>query len=166
VSAEIWAQIPAAPDYQASSTGRIRRASSARALSLNTISRGYRAVCLMIDGRRATKTVHALVCAAFNGPRPVGHEAAHWDGDRLNNRSENLRWATPLENRQDSFRHGVVARGERHGLAKLSAKDVAAIRSEYRPGVRGHGQHSLAKKYGVRQATVWKIINNLNWRGC
>lgn len=39
--------------------------------------------------------VHILVAEAFLGPRPGGmEECRHLDGDKLNNRADNLRWGT------------------------------------------------------------------------
>lgn len=43
--------------------------------------------------------VHRLVALAFHGPRPSsGHVVDHIDTNRHNNRVENLRWVTRLEN--------------------------------------------------------------------
>ena len=48
-----------------------------------------------------------LVVLAFLGPPPFpGAHAAHFDGDKLNNRLSNLRWASPAENEADKRRHG------------------------------------------------------------
>jgi hypothetical protein len=43
--------------------------------------------------------VHQVVCTAFNGPEPEPHMVVdHIDTNRCNNRPENLRWLTRLEN--------------------------------------------------------------------
>jgi hypothetical protein len=43
--------------------------------------------------------VHRIVCTAFNGPPPTDqHVVDHIDTNRANNRPENLRWLTKLEN--------------------------------------------------------------------
>lgn len=43
--------------------------------------------------------VHRIVCTAFNGPAPTEqHVVDHIDTNRQNNRPENLRWLTRLEN--------------------------------------------------------------------
>lgn len=43
--------------------------------------------------------VHRIVCTAFNGPPPTDqHVVDHIDTNRANNRPENLRWLTRLEN--------------------------------------------------------------------
>lgn len=43
--------------------------------------------------------VHQVVCSAFHGPEPEPHMVVdHIDTNRCNNRTENLRWLTRLEN--------------------------------------------------------------------
>ena len=43
--------------------------------------------------------VHQIVCTAFHGPEPYPHMVVdHIDTNRCNNRPENLRWLTRLEN--------------------------------------------------------------------
>jgi hypothetical protein len=43
--------------------------------------------------------VHRIVCSAFSGPPPVkSHVVDHIDTNRANNRAENLRWVSRLEN--------------------------------------------------------------------
>lgn len=56
--------------------------------------------------------VHHLVLEAFVGPRPVGLEALHGDGNPANNNVDNLRWGTRRENLYDAVAHGV------HGMAR------------------------------------------------
>lgn len=41
-------------------------------------------------GRSQPARVHELVAEAFNGPTPAGMEVYHLDGDRRNNRLDNL----------------------------------------------------------------------------
>jgi len=51
-------------------------------------------VYIRIKRRRRTyePSVGRLVLAAFVGPCPAGHRAAHLDGNPLNNRLANLAW--------------------------------------------------------------------------
>jgi hypothetical protein len=77
-----------------------------RVLKPGVNDRGYLVVILAdtFNGRRATKKVHRLVCEAFNGAPPEGHEVAHNDNDKFNNVPANLRWATHYDNIQDLVR--------------------------------------------------------------
>jgi hypothetical protein len=110
------------------------------------------------------KKVHHLVLEAFVGPRPTPkHQAAHWDGNPLNNAAANLRWATAKENIADKYRHDRVTRtqGDIDGMAKLTAGQVQDIRKRYAAG--GVRQRELGDEYGVCQSHISAIINRVNW---
>ena len=63
---------------------------------------------------RARPKVHHLVAAAFIGPRPAGMVICHNDGNRNNNRAENLRYDTQANNIADMHNH----RGGHHNSLK------------------------------------------------
>lgn len=66
-----------------------------------TIVNRYLTAQLFTGRRFRAGRIHILVCEAFNGLRPEGMEAAHRDGNRLNNSAYNLYWASPKENKRD-----------------------------------------------------------------
>src|SRR5260221_14355915 len=106
--AEIWLPIQDCPGYEISNFGRVR---SLDGLFWMRRGRGYwqkrkgkilkpwlsgdQTKHLTLDlGVGNPRKVHILVCNAFHGPKPSpDHEVAHGDGDSMNNRSGNLRWA-------------------------------------------------------------------------
>ena len=130
-------------------------------LKTNPPTKRHVAVELCIDGVAHSRLVHRLVLEAFIGPCPDGMEGCHEDGDPTNNALTNLRWDTPKGNKADSFRHGTVAIGERHGKAKLTAEIVRAIRDEFATGTVT--QTELAKKYGVSRGTIQFVIARKVW---
>lgn len=79
-----------------------------RVLRPYTDWKGYELVNLLNMGAGKTTRVHRIVLAAFVGPCPEGHEALHRDGNPSNNRLENLRWGTSLENMADKVKHGTM----------------------------------------------------------
>ena len=162
---EEWRTIEAFPDYAVSNRGLIKRIRPdpkgriRRGFRQGTVtSRGYRQITLWRDGVQSCAMVHRLVCIAFHGMPPTPeHHAAHNDGDSLNNLSSNLRWATAVENEYDKQAHGTVARGERQGIAKITASDVQAIRSDSR------SQRAIAADYGVTQANISSLVRRKSW---
>lgn len=103
--------------YEVSNLGRVRSTDRYRSdddypltgrmmRQVNT-GDGRKGVTLYIDGLGTRYLVHRLVLTTFVGPCPEGSEACHGDGDPTNNRLDNLRWGTHLENEADKKRHGT-----------------------------------------------------------
>lgn len=115
---------------------------------------GYGRVQSRKVGNRGT---HVVACAAANGPRPAGMDAAHSCGVRLCFNPGHLSWKTRKENEADKILHGTSLHGERNPGTELTAADVAAIRSSTLL------QRELADMYGVRQGTISRIINQKRW---
>lgn len=119
-------------------------------------------VGLTKNGKQYQFRVCRLVLTVFVGPCPDGMQACHFpDRDPANNRLENLRWGTPTENQADRKYHGTDIRGEDQGLAKMTEFLVRNLRVDV---LNGMTQRSAAIKYGIRQSTVWAIVNFKTWR--
>ncbi len=155
MSEEVWRDIPGYGGvYQASTLGRIRVVRVLRAGH----SRGRLTVALSKKRRARSFHVHTLVALTFLGPRPKGRVVAHGDGDAMNNRPANLRYATQRENYEDSVRHGTAYTGARHWKAKLTDHAVTAIRAACGE------QASIAEEHGIAQCTVSQIKSRRRWR--
>lgn len=119
-------------------------------------SGGYSLVKLSRDRKKTNQYVHRLVAAAFCGP-PTGAEVLHHDGDKTNNSAENLSWGSRADNVADRKRLGEFARGERHGHAKLTSKDVLAAREDSRT-------HAVvAAELGVSRGLIRMIRERRVW---
>lgn len=74
----------------------------------------YLTVSLYRDGGQTNRRLHTLVLEAFVGPRPMPDmDACHNNGDKDDNRVENLRWDTKSANAQDSLAHGSNAEAKK-----------------------------------------------------
>lgn len=68
---------------------------------------GYKNVVLTKNGKRKTYLVHRLVGQAFI-PNPNNYpQIDHIDGNRLNNKVNNLEWVTAKENMNEAVRIGL-----------------------------------------------------------
>ena len=122
---------------------------------------GYLRVGSRVRGHKWQAFVHTLVLKAFVGSRPDGLVAAHLDGDKLNNRVENLAWVTYQENSDHMRQHGTILRGEDNPHADLTNTQVSSMRALLRLGAR---QAGLARLCGVTENTISLIALGKTWR--
>jgi len=164
--------VPGFPDYSITKDGQIwskpRISAQKHKIGgqwLKPRSRvGYLAVELYINSRSYTCNIHRLVLETFIGPCPEGMECRHLNGNKQDNRLENLKWGTHSKNQYDAVQHQthVDNRGEKHGLAKLTEQDVRMIIYMYRTGL--FLQREIAEIYNVFQNTISRIITGKRWR--
>ena len=109
---ELWKSLEEYKGIRVSSIGRIWKAANKsrkeRILTEFPKDRdGYCRVSVQkLDGTWTSQPVHRLVAKAFI-PNPDNKQAVnHIDGNRQNNRIENLEWVTPKENVIHSVRFG------------------------------------------------------------
>jgi hypothetical protein len=158
-SVETWKDIVNFPGYAVSSLGRIFSAKSNKILSFNQKVR-YQLVILHSDGLRFTRTVHRLVMESFElRPSVKGRwQVNHKNGNRHDNRLENLEWVTPSQNAQHAVDTGIMNNrrklmserfsGVNNPNAKLTSENVQYIIDSK------ESRSELAKRFGVTSATI------------
>ena len=151
--------------YKVDENGNVFSVRNNKLLKRMMFPSGYEYVHLC-NGKGKTKLfrVHRLVAETFI-PNPNNlPEVNHKDGDKLNNNVKNLEWCTNLENMRHSIETGLrTVKDENNPSAKLTAKDVENIRKEYIPKSKEFGTVALARKYGVTNVMIGKIIRNECW---
>jgi len=159
---EDWRPIDGWP-YEVSNLGRIRRSPTANIAPGRIVrpTREYVRVGLQKPGKRGKFLVHLLVAQAFLEARPRGWTANHKNGDKDDNRAENLHWLTRNENQRHAYAFGLAGVGEDAPRAKLTDEQVREIRREYQG--RWGEQTATAKRYGVSQSLVTKIVRGEVW---
>lgn len=169
-----WKPIPGIEGYEASDDGQIRSVSrvtirsngtrlSVRGCTLKPVA-NPRTRYLMVQcgrGPNRCRYVHDLVLRAFHGERPEGCTASHLNGDRSDNRAENLAWESHKANCKRKSDHGTQVKGGAHYLAKLDAKAVLQMRSQY-TGKYGEIRQ-IARTYGVADKTAGDAIKGKTW---
>ena len=161
---EIWKPVPQFPDYEVSNLGNVRsykRAGEPKSLIPAKSCNNYLSVCLRAGNRNHTRNIHRLVLTAFVGECPEGSECRHLDGNKQNNRLDNLEWSTHEINCQDQITHGTSLRGTRQHLAKLTDRKVRIAR----------GLHKLdwtiariSRLMGVTACTMRDAIVGNTWK--
>jgi hypothetical protein len=88
-----WAVIEEFPDYLISSEGDVVNKHSGRWMHLSETAHGVVKVGLVLSGKQHTRSVKVLVAENFvPGQDEVFDTPVHLNGDRTNNRADNLAW--------------------------------------------------------------------------
>ena len=107
---EEWRDIVGYPNYSISSYGRVYSHKRNIILVPFYDNWGYPRVTLNNEYGPCTKSIHKLVANAFIPNIHNKPEINHIDGDKDNNRYDNLEWVTRSENELHAFRTGLNRR--------------------------------------------------------
>ncbi len=155
-----WRYVPGRDDYLVSSDGEVlslsRRWRQPRVVRGALDRNGYHRV--KVAGQRVF--VHRLVAEAFLGPQPDGHEVAHLDGDRTNNRLSNLAWVTHTENMAHQKEHGTALLGERNPQSRYCEADVLRVLAL---SAQGLTDTQISGRTGVSRSTVQRMRTRRAW---
>ena len=100
-------------EYEVSNIGRVRSMKRyygmvGRIMPQTIQRKGYYAVTFHMNNKAYCRKVHRLVIEAFK-PNPDNlHCINHIDGNKLNNRIDNLEWCTYQQNMQHAVRTGLT----------------------------------------------------------
>lgn len=153
--------------YEASSHGNIRSVDKigVRGMGVNKLRKGkvlkqresatgYLRVNIMVEGKHKTVSSHRIVCSAFHGAPPYEKaQVNHKDGNKKNNKPDNLEWCTGAENQRHAIDTGL----------KVSPVGMESKITKYAyigESCAGHKVILIGKKAiyenGFDQAGVWR----------
>ena len=105
--------------------------------------------------------IHTLVAKVFIGERPDGLVIRHLDGNKYNNRVDNLSYGTVQQNHEDVVIH-QTHRHENNGRALLSKRCVMAIK--YLHTKKLVRSTDLARAFDITDSAICAIIKGRNWK--
>lgn len=160
----MWKTIQNETNYEVSSEGQVRNKQTKQIKSLRYSNKGYARVTLYPSGK--TYSVHRLVAENFIINPDNYPSVNHKDGNKANNRLENLEWCTPKQN----TRHAIDV------IKTMSTADWSGIRNpehkldyglvySIKFGLLGQlSNFQLEKMLGVQEETIRRIKVNELWK--
>ena len=112
---------------------------------------GYPIVTL---AKRKRYYVHALVLEVFSSSRPSSsHDVNHINGDKKDNRLENLEWVTRSENIRHAMAFGLCNK-------TIDPSLLPEIRQRFEAG---ENRYELARLFGISRTHLYRIGKNKCW---
>lgn len=135
---EVWTKL-AGYNYEISSSGEVRNYTTKHVLRQGLDRRGYYRVSFS-RGKRGTQIIkfpHRLVAETYIINEENKPQVNHKDGNKLNNRIENLEWVTPEENTKHAIETGlfdVKENTERATKASLKITSIPIVVEDLKEG--------------------------------
>lgn len=167
---EIWKDIPGYSGYQASNQGRLRSLNYKRTGTVKVLKpaddKGYQKTMLKrdIDGKIHSIRVHSMVMLAFKGERPDDMEIDHVNGDKADNKLDNLEYVSHSLNVQRAFDLGLALgqRGETNGMSVYSENYIKEVRLKVKERKDSLGRFwkrkEFASELGITELQLRHII--------
>lgn len=150
---EIWKECVDAIGYEVSNLGRIR-IKDTKQLVRTFLSYGYQRFSMK---RIKNILVHRLVAKAFI-PNPNNYEVVnHKNGDKHDNRVENLEWCT----KEYNFEHAINVLGRK--IRKLTYEQAEKIREDVLAG-KYKNLREIARDYGVGITCINNLLANHTYK--
>jgi hypothetical protein len=177
---EIW--VPAKDVegyYEVSNMGRLKRCPrlSRNSANKNTFryygerirslnyknKKKYINITLSIEGKDIYKQMHKLVLSSFIDPPFEKAVVNHKNGNKHDNRLENLEWVTQRENNIHARKLGLTkpALGEQSGKTYLTNEEVIEIVKLRKTGL---SYKDIAKKFNSTVKNVGDICRGRTWK--
>ena len=124
---------------------------------------GYRRVTFCLNNQTKRLFVHRIMAFTFlEKPDTSKKIVRHLDGDKANNRADNLAWGTHRENEVDKELHGTKRMGENINTSKLKPSDVLKMRYRYSIGHSSKEIHVDFKQVCI--SSIRNILSGRTWK--
>ena len=134
--------------------------SSNRILNHSVARNGYKKVCLRVNGKTYTKSIHRLLAIQFID-NPMNLPCVnHKDGNKLNNSLDNLEWVSYSSNSLHAYEDKLTipARGaDRSNLSEIDVLSIVKMKKD------GETLKSISSKFGVSASTISDIVIGRTW---
>ena len=153
--------------YAVSDDGSVWSYKTDKWLKPATTSKGY--ACVRLNGK--TQSVHRLVAKAYCDKPEGCDQVNHINGDKQDNRAENLEWVTMSQNHKHAFATGLRKPSDvqREAVRQQGFKNRRFTMDEVRYMRRMFNefdftQTAIAKVFKASQQTINYIVNNKTYQ--
>ncbi len=118
------------------------------------------------NGKRTARCVHKLVAQHFLEQKEDDIAVIHLDYDKLNNKAENLKWATKKEKEKHQFSNPEFKNRKQKNNKnhyKLTENKVRLIKRKLSDPNRKTRIKMIAKQFGVSEMQLYRIRSGENW---
>lgn len=161
---EIWEDVPGyVGRYEISNYSRVKSSIKRKSVILKrTLSFGRCKVALVDRyGRKKFFNPGRLAATCFLRPPLENEVLIYRDGNRMNDQSGNVYWATRQSVNKDTVKRAPRLSGERNGMALISSNDVKSIRANKEKGMT---YKEISQKYKVSVPCIQKIVERRSWK--
>jgi hypothetical protein len=168
ITDEKWKFVPGTEDlYMISNYGRVKSfcGNSKGKLLKQSDTKGFKTVCIRVNGKRKTVLVHKLTAESFVQKASDHDMVVHLDWNKGNNYFKNLKWV----NRDEGYARILTRLHERNRNnprkrkvtnSKLAIKDIEVLKSMLERGVK---QKVIAQLFCISEMQVSRIKRGENW---
>lgn len=154
VKCEVWKRYKKT-DYDISSFGNVRSRVTGKVLvNRQTNSCGYCRIQLVIDGKHRRLFIHRMVAEAFLKNKQHKTQVNHINGNKKDNRLENLEWCTPSENQL----HVRYVLGKDKQMNDKMLASVDKFYAQHKERVRGRAK--TARKEFLRRQRIASTLSS------
>ena len=153
----MWRKIPNWEEYEVDETGKVRNTLTGNTIVGDTNNAGYQRICCYRNKHKQRFFRHRLVAELFiDNPNNLP-EVNHIDGDKTNNRMENLEWVTASENQL----HAIYILGKKsppEHLKRMSEGNRKRIRC-LETGIVYSSLRSAEQDTGIFSTSISKCLS-------
>lgn len=134
-----------------------------RVLKTNLSTSGY--YCVTLSNRKK-HYIHRIVATTFLGEMPTKLEVNHIDGNKLNNRLENLEWVTRIENirhfhKNNDMRNFYIQRSKQTKEKMQRKKNAAKETIKYLYYVEGYSILKISKIITLGKDQISSVLHEI-----
>lgn len=152
--------------FQISNLGRVSSWNGEKFVLVNTpLTNGYPMLSFKqkVNNKSTGRYLHKLVAQHFL-EQGDGVHVIHLNYDKLDNRAENLRWATKEEKEKHQFANPIyINRVYQKSTAKLTETRVRLIKRKIFDPNRKTRMKMIAKQFGISEMQLYRIKSGENW---